>query len=255
MSIARIEIMKNFSRAAMEYDVRAQFQHSETARVLDAALMIFPEHAQVVDIGCGTGYFAEIAKTKRPEWNIIGIDIAAGMCAEASHRCMAIQGDAIALPLADNSCDSLVSSLCLQWVKDLPQAFAEMARVLRPGGRAIIATLASESLLELRAATAHAALPLGMLSMLPAHHYQLALEKSGLGITLFTQDMALEYYADVPALLNSMRRIGATNPTRVSGLTGARRWKAMLVEYEKMRAPQGLPATWDRLFMVLNKPL
>lgn len=250
--MSRQRMMDNFSRAAMEYDRRAQFQHTETMRVLDAARMILPEQARIADIGCGTGYFAE-QSFKRPGWQIMGIDLAPGMCAQAAKRCMAIQADAVALPLADGSCDAVVSSLCLQWVFDLPAAFAEIARVLRPGGRAIIASLGSGSLPELRGASAAAGMTLGLLDMQPAEHYRAALDTAGLETIMFKQDAGIDYYADVLELLNSMRLIGAGNPTGSRGLQGASRWKAMLAQYETLRGAEGLPATWERIFMIVSK--
>lgn len=244
-----------FDHAADVYDEYALFQHSETARVLDAALMVFPEHARIVDIGCGTGYFAEIARAHRPGWQVVGVDIARPMCARAATRCVAIQADAVALPLADASCDAVVSSLCLQWVEDLPRAFAEIVRVLRPGGRAVIASLASESLLELRTMAAHAQLSLRLLSMLPATQYEYAARLSGVSISMYTRDAAVEYAENVPALLHSMRRIGANLPASSGSFMGAQRFKQLARGYEKLRTPQGLPVTWDRVFMVMSKPV
>ncbi len=252
MSNARLRMMENFSRAAAEYDARAQFQHTETARVLDAALMLFPTAARIADIGCGTGYFAEIARTQRPDWNIVGVDIAVGMCAQAATRCAAIQADAVALPLADASCDAVVSSLCLQWVGDLPKAFAEISRVLKPNGRAVIASLGSESLSELRTLAKQATLPLGVLPMRAAEEYAPAITHAGLHTTMLKQEIGVDYYPDVHALLNSMRRIGAGN--HQPQLLAPSRWKTLLANYEKHRHPKGIPATWDRLFMILHKP-
>ena len=257
MVVLRKQVMENFSRAAVGYDAYAQFQHGETARVLDAALMLLPEKARVLDIGCGTGYFTQIAAQARPDWDMLGVDLAFGMCAASAKLHKAIQADAVALPLADASVDAVVSSLCLQWVEKLDVAFAEITRVLKPGGRAIIASLGAESLYELRQAAKDAELPLTLLPMSNAARYHAAIAANGLNATLFKQDAHVDHFATVSELMESMRRIGAGNnleaPAR--GMTGPRRWKSMLAHYEIQRTPRGLPASWDRLFMILHKPL
>lgn len=257
MAVARKTLQSNFSRAAVDYDVHAQFQHVQTQRVLDAALMLLPPCQTMVDIGCGTGYFAHIAQIHRPSWNIIGIDIAQGMCAIAQTRCSAIAGDAVQLPLADASVDAVVSSLCYQWVENQPQAFAELARVLKPGGRAIIASLGIETLCELQRCAQAAQIPLGLLPMRPFVTTKTALIEAGLQIILADCHLKTEYYPNVAALMDSMRRIGAgnnlNNPSR--GLLSPKRWLAMVKEYEMLRTAQGIPATWEHHFFVLHKPL
>ena len=257
MTVMRHRLMRNFSAAAAEYDARAEFQHVETARVFDAAAMLLPADARIVDIGCGTGYFAQLASRAQKNWRITGIDIAPGMCALASAQCAVVQADAVALPMADASCQAVVSSLCLQWVEALPRALAEMYRVLQPGGRAIIATLGSQTLRELRGVAAEAELSLGMLPMREAQEYRWMISDAGFGVTLFEQKPGLEYYPTVGALLDSMRLIGAGNnfASGARGLTGAGRWKKMLARYESQRDRQGIPATWDRIFTILHKPL
>lgn len=255
MVVLPFKLKQNFSDAAAGYDDRAKFQHVQTRRVADAALMLLPEKATLVDVGCGTGYFAAQVSATRPLWQMIGVDVAAGMCAAAAQRCTAVQADATALPLADASVDAVVSSLCLQWVDDLPQAMAEIARVLKPGGRAILASLGTESLQELRVAAEMAELPLGLLPMKGAKDYRAALAVHGLQVMLFEQTADVEYYPTVRALLDSMRQIGAGNNFAAGhGLMGAQRWKNMVAHYETIRDQHGLPATWERLFMVVSKP-
>lgn len=256
MQIAPAKLQQNFSRAAETYDARAEFQHVQTRRVFDAAVMLLLEGARVLDMGCGTGTFAQMATSRRLSWRVMGVDIAAGMCQAAAARCAVMQADATSLPVADASVDAVVSSLCLQWVEDKARVFAEIARVLKPGGQAIVATLGAQSLQELRAAATQAELPLGLLPMASAADYRTAVEAAGLSVTLFEHHCEAEYHPHLAALLDSMRLIGAGNNfgDGARGLTGARRWKAMVKVYEKQRDLKGLPATWERLFMVLRKP-
>jgi malonyl-CoA O-methyltransferase len=269
MTVRRDKMQRAFSDAAAEYHQRAQFQHRQTARLLDVAATLLPTGAAIaapiatpitlLDIGCGTGFFAELARQKCFTWNMVGVDIAEGMCGVAANFCSPVQADALHLPLAENAVDAVVSSLCLQWVDDLPRAFSEIYRVLKPGGVAILGSLGTETLRELREAATTAHLALGLLPMRDEAAYRAAIHASGLEISLLQRDVVLEYYPNVFALMDSMRRIGAGNhmeqaspaPGAAAGVT---RWKSMLAAYETHRTERGLPSSWDRLLMVLRKP-
>ncbi|MFZ4540382.1 MAG: methyltransferase domain-containing protein [Rickettsiales bacterium] len=256
MAVAKQRLQQNFSRAAAEYDSRAQFQHTQIRRVLDAALMTFPETATVADIGCGTAFFAAEAGKARPNWNILGIDIAIGMCDVASTRCSAIAGDATRLPLADESVDAAVSSLCYQWVDDQPAAFAELERVMKPGARTIISSLGSQTLVEMRACAMNVDLPLNLLPMRSFDSTATALETAGLDIAFRERRVVVNHYASVSALIQSIRAIGAGNnfETAPRGLLSPKRWAAFVAAYEAGRGEYGIPATWDHHFFVLHKP-
>jgi malonyl-CoA O-methyltransferase len=255
MRVATQRLQRNFSDAAAHYDARAQFQHTETLRVLDAARMFFAPSARIADIGCGTGYFAAMAQASRPQWNIIGIDIAQGMSEIAATRCTAITADAACLPLADAAVDAAVSSLCYQWVENQTQAFAELARVLKSGGMAVVASLGTQSLCELRAAAQAAELPLGLLPMRGFEASKQAWRDSGFTISFAQQRLVTEHYPNVMALLDSMRGIGAGNNFKNSRRHIApKRWAVMLRAYEAKRTAQGIPATWEHHFFVVHKP-
>lgn len=252
---ARKRMIENFSGAASRYDALAQFQHAHTQRVFAEAQNQLSDAATIVDIGCGTGQFALMAKQAQALWGITGVDVAYGMCAQAATRCSVVQADVTALPFAAGACDAVVSSLCLQWVEDLSGAFAEIHRVLKPRGVAIIATLGSESLSELRSAFKAAGLHMHIRQLPQQAAYQAAATASGLEIEVMIRTLHTEYYPDARALLNSMRHIGAGSNTTAKqrGLVGAKAWRSMQEAYEKQRTEHGIPATWEQLVMVIRK--
>jgi malonyl-CoA O-methyltransferase len=257
MQVVGKKLQENFGRAAENYDARAGFQHVQTARVLDAALMLLPTVATIADIGCGTGYFAHAACAKRPDWNLLGIDIAAGMCKVADTRCTAIVGDAACLPLADASMDAAVSSLCYQWVSEQRLAYTELYRVLKPGARTIIASLGTSTLHELRICAAAAGVSLSLLPMWSIDDVLADARRSGFEVTLAECTQETRHYPNVIALMDSMRGIGAGNNFAVKAgeRLSPKRWAALVTEYEKKRVPLGIPATWEHHFFVLHKPL
>jgi malonyl-CoA O-methyltransferase len=89
----------------------------------------------------------------RLKWRVTSLDLSLGMCAVAREKSGAVvNADAACMPFADDSFDGLFSSLMLQWA-DYPQAlWNEMARVVKPQGRVVLATFVRGTLHELREA-------------------------------------------------------------------------------------------------------
>jgi SAM-dependent methyltransferase len=121
--------------------VRAQMRRS--AEELVAAAGVAPGN-RVLDVGCGTGVVARAAATSSgAAANVTGADVSAGML-EAAARFATKAGlaeiswlecDAAAMPLPDAAFEVVLCQQGLQFVPDKPGAMAEMARVLKPGGR------------------------------------------------------------------------------------------------------------------------
>lgn len=90
---------------------------------------------RVLDLGCGTGDLARLAAAAGAR--VVGVDVSAGMLAVASAqglRSRLVRAAAEALPIADRAVDAVVSGFALRNLSDLDSAFAELGRVLRPGG-------------------------------------------------------------------------------------------------------------------------
>jgi arsenite methyltransferase len=100
-----------------------------------------PEGGIVLDVGCGPASItASLARAVGPSGLVLGIDRSEAMLARAVHaesgpQIAFLHADAQRLPLRDRTVDAVVSVAVLQLVPDPVIALAEMARVLRPGGR------------------------------------------------------------------------------------------------------------------------
>ncbi len=103
----------------------------------------------VVDVGCGTGVLARAALQRvGAGGQVVGVDPNAGMLDVARQEAPEvtwIQGVAERLPLDPASADVVAGQFALMFFTDRAAALSEMRRVLRPGGRLVIATWAALS--------------------------------------------------------------------------------------------------------------
>jgi SAM-dependent methyltransferase len=117
-----------------------------------------PEGATVLDIGCGAGTDLLLAARQvGPGGRAIGVDMTAAMRERAAQGAAACgfdhvevrSGDATSLPVDDRSIDVVISNGVLNLVPEKSRAVAEIARVVKPGGRVQIADITlRESLSE-----------------------------------------------------------------------------------------------------------
>jgi SAM-dependent methyltransferase len=100
-----------------------------------------PGGGRWLDVGCGTGALTRTVLDRAGPELVAGVDPSAGFVADARERmgggraAFAV-GDARRLPVRDGAADWVVSGLVLNFVPEPERAVAELARVLRPGGRA-----------------------------------------------------------------------------------------------------------------------
>jgi arsenite methyltransferase len=99
----------------------------------------------VLDLACGQGtHTRRLADAVGPEGLVVGADLSPPMLDRAARAVQAtntvlVRADAMDLPLRDDTLDAVSCSLCLHLVPDLDTALAQIARVLRPGGRLAVA--------------------------------------------------------------------------------------------------------------------
>ena len=106
--------------------------------------------SRVYDLACGTGDLCR--DLEAAGFSPVGFDMSAGMLLAAQrhqasgrlHSPMVL-GDALCLPVPDQSADGITCGFALRNVVDLDSLFAELARVVRPGGRVSLLEVAEPS--------------------------------------------------------------------------------------------------------------
>jgi demethylmenaquinone methyltransferase / 2-methoxy-6-polyprenyl-1,4-benzoquinol methylase len=95
----------------------------------------------VLDLACGTGDLCR--ELEAAGLSPVGIDMSFGMLAVARTDAPLAQGDALRLPVRAGSVDGATCGFALRNLVELPPFFAELARVVRPGGRIALLEVAS----------------------------------------------------------------------------------------------------------------
>lgn len=249
------KIAQSFGRAAATYDSVAQLQRDVGAELLLKLPDDLPVNARILDLGSGTGFFTRQLVQAYPDAQVIGLDIAEGMLQfarnTASDLIHWLCGDAENLPLADHSIDLIFSSLAIQWCNNLPQLMAELARVLKPGGRVYIATLGPATLHELKTAWQQVDDYVHVNRFAPLTEITAALELSGLQLMQLQSMEQRLHFERVNDLTRELKALGAhnINSGQPEGLTSRVRLIAFKHAYEQFRSEQGLPASYDVIYL------
>jgi ubiquinone/menaquinone biosynthesis C-methylase UbiE len=139
--------------AADDYETLWQAQLAVAQAALLERASLAPRE-RVLDVACGTGLVTfGAAQAMGPEGHALGIDISGHMVDAARRRAQERRAanvsfarmDAEALDLPDASFDAALCALGLMYMPDPEQALREMRRVLRPGGRLVIAVWGERS--------------------------------------------------------------------------------------------------------------
>lgn len=257
LSTDKAAIAEAFGKAAACYDQHAAFQRDVGERLL----RFLPQDLtgyQVLDLGCGTGYFSLLLRQRGAR--VVCADLSSCMLDTARERCgddmmRYVLADAERLPFAAQSFDVVFSSLALQWCDDLSQPLREVRRVLKADGIGLFSTLLDGSLSELKSAWAK----------IDAHqHVNHFITLNQLKIAL-AQAQCLQHQIDLPtitvwydsafSLMRDLKGIGANHVNgRSRGLTSRRVFTQVEQHYQVFRNHQGLlPATYQVCLGVIHR--
>jgi demethylmenaquinone methyltransferase/2-methoxy-6-polyprenyl-1,4-benzoquinol methylase len=131
---ARVRAM--FDTIAPRYDLMNRLMTlglDQTWRRGTVAALGLPEDSLVLDLACGTGDLSRLGL--RRGYRVVGADLSAGMLAANGAETPLVEADGGRLPFVDGAFDGVVCGYALRNFTDLVATLAEVARVLRAGGR------------------------------------------------------------------------------------------------------------------------
>ncbi len=236
---------KNFSRAAPDYDAHAVMQKRVVLKLVKRLALHLNKNDVILDAGCGTGAIAELLDTH----HIIQLDNAYGMCKQAQEKAPTLCADVSALPFRANMFDVYVSSLCWQWVEDVPIAIAQAHHALRERGILAVATLLDGSCKSLYDVMNQHKLPLNTPTY-PEYNALRAMLLDGNAQMLAEHAWhEVERFPSSFAMMRAFHDIGATLPANGRNMAALRK---VLREYQDMhKQGQGVTMTYHiGLFIV-----
>lgn len=138
------EVNQMFTRVAPHYDRLNNVISLGTQKIWRKKLLAgleFKPGVKALDVCCGTGDLAISLANRLPQGRVTGVDFNDAMLKIANEKTrtipnlILINGDAMDLPLDDNSFDIVTVGFGLRNVPDANKALAEIYRVLKPGGQ------------------------------------------------------------------------------------------------------------------------
>ena len=263
------KVRLSFDHAAHDYDAAAILQREVCNRMLARLEYIKLVPKAILDAGSGTGNAIGALMSRYRGTPIVALDLAFAMVDYARRRLpwwqtlpgvrpllRAVCGDLEVLPFADASMGLIWSNLALQWVNDLPRAFAEMYRVLAPGGLLMFSTFGPDTLKELRAAYRGVDRHTHVNRFIDMHDLGDMLVAAGYGDPVMDMEHLTLTYDSVRGLMRDLKAIGAHNATqgRPAGLSGKSALRAVESAYEAHRRDGKLPATFEVVYGHAWKP-
>ena len=243
-----------FSRAAPKYEEAARLQFKVAKKLVDMAPS---QLGDWLDIGCGTGGFDQFLV---PKGQYVGLDLAVGMLNVAQKQRKEALGwvcaDMEKLPIKNNSFDTAFSSLSIQWSNLPNQTIAEMNRILKPGGVALVSSLGPNSLVELREAWRKLDNYVHVNQFRLFEFYTKLFEKNHFRIIESWREDIVLYYRSAMDLMTELKSIGARNVNygQAKGLMTRQRIIQLEKIYDAYRTEDGLvPGSYETYFFLVEK--
>jgi malonyl-CoA O-methyltransferase len=210
-------------------------------RLLERLTYVRLDPQWVIDLGSASGAGLRGLARRYPRARVVGMDSNLALLAPPRRfrlpfwrsRPLCIQADGLHLPLGTDSVDLVFSNLVLLALADPFPMFAEIARVLRPGGLFLFTTLGPDTLQEFRRAWAAVDDEPHVHPFLDMHDVGDALVRARLADPVMDVEHLTFTYDDFPKLHSDLRQAGWGNAliARRHGLTGRRRFEAMQQHY------------------------
>lgn len=254
-------VRQSFDDASQGYNQFTSLQRLIGDRLLEQCGARTETFKRVLDIGSGTGYLTKKLSELDTVEDLYALDIAAGMLKQTKRHLADYQikglicADAEKLPVTDKMMTTICSNVAFQWCDDLAKVFSQAHRVLKTGGSFVFSTFGPSTLHELKASWQTVDKAVHVNSFTNESVIKESLRVAGFkNISIVSEDI-VKYYDSPKQLMLDLKGMGAHNINRGRrlGLTGVKRFKSMLLEYEALRTQQGIPATFEAVYVYAEK--
>lgn len=250
------EIKNSFNRAAKNYDAHAFIQNTIGRRLLERIDLINCEFHNILDAGCGTGYFCEDLRKRFPKAQVTAIDLAHNMTKIAKSRKSAwlqkknqfATGDIANQPFIDNAFDMVFCNLAIHWC-DIRHTLNEFKRVLKPNGTLLFTLPGPDTLCELSTAFQQLDAFKHVNAFLDMHDVGDQLLAEQYKNAVVDMEKITFEYQSVWALLKDLKMTGVRNihPERRSHLSTKTQLNHLVSAYEK-NEDQQYPLSFEVIY-------
>ncbi len=256
-------LRRYFQRSARDYDRNARVAGELSARLLEHLELVRIEPERVLDLGAGTGDLARKLARRYRKSHVLALDLSESMLAVARtkrrrlfSRQQFVCGEAEKLPLQSDCVELVLSNATLQCCTQPDAVFAEVFRVLAPGGLFLFSTLGPDTLVELKESFASVDDLPHVHTFMDMHDLGDALVRVGFADVVMDSARLTAEYQSVEELLRELKATGASNAMsqRRRGLTTRGKIERLARAYEDQRRNGLLPATFEAVFAHAWKP-
>lgn len=263
--VEKKQVRRSFDHAAKTYDAASALQREISNRMLERLEYIKYQPEIIMDVGSGTGYGTRALKQHYSESSVIALDLAPGMLHTArgqtpwwrrnlpmlqKNRDNYVCADVDHLPFQASSINMVWSNVTLQWCNDLNITFAELHRVIAPGGLFMFSTFGPDTLKELRQTFAGLDGHTHVNRFIDMHDIGDMLVHAGFSAPVMDMEYITLTYTDLMSMLREIKGMGAHNVTqgRKHGMMGKSAWRTLQNNYEHFRREGRLPATFEVVY-------
>ena len=253
--MANLHIQSNFDVAAKQYQQFAQIQKEIGKRLLERFDYYNITPDKVLDLGAGPGCFSHQLKQLFRKSQVIAYDISWQMLTQIKRKWRfpidRTVGCMQQLPFGNDVFDVIFANQVIHWADDPKQLFAEISRVLKPGGVFVFSTLGPDTFQEIRQAWLEIDDHSHVNQFTDMHLYGDAMSKANMSDPVVDMEYITMRYDSVNEIARDLKAQGVqhTGQHAKRGLTTPRQWRQFQKNYEKCRDQDNkLPLTYEVIY-------
>ncbi|MFY8274916.1 methyltransferase domain-containing protein [Pseudoalteromonas sp. SSDWG2] len=242
----KVKTQSHFSKAASQYQSHAKVQALSSdillSRIGDSHL------GTCLDLGAGPGVNTGVLAAQSD--NYIALDLSQQMLTRIDANAHKICADMDMLPVQSNVIDTVFSNFAMQWSDDFASAVEELYRVIKPSGRAYLAVVASNSLVEIK--QAFATVGRSAINHFDSMHSMITgAQNVGFEVTWQQQSLLFDCFDTAQEALKSIGAIGASSTQNNQGSLTKSQYIQVLDALQN--GSQSVKLSYNVAFMELTK--
>ena len=252
MKYYKKRIQHAFNIKASSYDEYSIVQREVGRRMIERLDLLKFKPLNILDLGSGTGYLAQLLASKFPSANITCLDLAENMlleCRDKNTNFNLVVSDIENLPFKPSSFNLIISSFTLHWCEEVEKIFYDVKKYLRSDGIFMFTTVGPNTLKELQKAYKHIDVEQHVNSFTDMHLYGDSLLKCGFDDPVMDSEDIIIEYSTFKEVLNSLKKTGANTVIgQEPGYLSKKLYMSLSEAYPKNTNNGHFPVTYEMIY-------